>query len=189
MQSNNLALQARKVLVRMLGHMNELSKEVYKGDWYASDVLLQDWGRFHPKDGDPSCVPTAFSFKMINLDGDCKDGILYYYIKSDGSKGCCADKGCDNLFKDKDKMAILKLGWQIIFDLVHLQEYSPLNFYLKFPTVTKKLTMEHLKGFEPVRDDIVLINFGGTDDFLNDADRVVDERIANNKKALDILTE
>ena len=64
-----------------------------------------------------------------------------------------------------------------------------MNFYLKFPTVTKKLTMEHLKGFEPVRDDIVLINFGGTDDFLNDADRVVDERIANNKKALDILTE
>lgn len=189
MQNSNLTLQARGVLVKMIGHMNELSKEVYKGTWYASDVIIQDWEMYHPADCSPDCVPAAFTFKMVNPDGDYKDGIIYYYIKNDGSRGCRAAKGCDNLFKDKNKMAILKLGWQIIFDLTHLQEYSPMNFYLRFPTVTKKLTMEHLKGFKPVDGDIVLIDFGGTDDFLNEVDKAVDDRIAANRRALGILTE
>lgn len=189
MQNNNLTLQARKVLVKMLDHMNELSKEVYKGTWYASDVVIQDWEAYHPSDGMPGCVPAAFSFKMVNPNGDYKDGIIYYYIKRDGSRGCRAAKGCDDLFRDKDKMAILKLGWMILSDLTHLQEYSPMNFCLQFPTVAKKLTMEHLKGFKPIDGDIVLIDFGGTDDFLVEVDKAVDDRIAANRRALGILTE
>lgn len=189
MQNNKTSAQARKVLSQLIGHMNALSKEVYKGDWYASDVLVQDWEMYRPEDCHPECVPTAFSFKMVNLDGDSKDGIIYYYLRNDGSRGCRAAKGCDVYFRDKDKKAIFNLGWLIITDLMHLQECSPMNFCLQFPTVTREITMDHLKGFEPIHDDVVLINFGCTDDFLAEVDKMVDERAEANKKALDILTE
>lgn len=189
MQNNDLAKRARSVLVELLDHMNKFSKEVYKGNWYASDVLIQDWEGFHAEDCSPDSVPTAFSFKMVNLDGDYRDVTIYYYIRKDGSHWFNIDRKYNIYFRDKDKKAIFVLGWKIIGDLVNLQKYSPMNFCLRFPTVTRKLTMEHLKGFEPVRDDIVLINFGGTDDFLVEADKVVDARIEANRRALGILTE
>lgn len=187
--NNNLASQARSVLVELLDHMNKFSKEVYKGNWYASDVLIQDWEGLHAEDCSPDSVPTAFSFKMVNPDGDYRDVTIYYYIRKDGSHWFNIDRKYNIYFRDKDKKAIFVLGWKIIGDLVNLQKYSPMNFCLRFPTVTRKLTMEHLKGFEPVRDDVVLINFGGTDDFLVEADKVVDARIEANKRALGILTE
>lgn len=189
MQNNNFALQARGVLVELLDHMNKFSKEVYKGAWYASDVLIQDWEGFYAEDCSPDSVPTAFSLKMVNIDGDYKNVTIYYYIRKDGSHWFNIAKKYKVYFQDKDTKAIFKLGWEIIGDLINLQKYSPMNFCLRFPTVTKKLTMEHLKGFEPVRDDIVLINFGGTDDFLAEADKVVDDRIEANRRALGILTE
>jgi hypothetical protein len=189
MQNNNLALRARGVLVELLDHMNKFSKEVYKGDWYASDVLIQDWEGFYTEDCSPNSVPTAFSLKMVNIDGDYKNVTIYYYIRKDGSHWFNIAKKYKVYFQDKDTKAIFKLGWEIIGDLINLQKYSPMNFCLRFPTVTRKLTMEHLKGFEPVRDDIVLINFGGTDDFVVEADKVVDERIESNRRALGILTE
>lgn len=189
MQNNNLALKARSVLVDLIDHMNQFSKEVYKGDWYASDVFIQDWEGYYPADCAPNSIPTAFTLKMVNIDGDYKNVTIYYYTNTAGAHSLNIAKKYKVYFQDKDRGAILKLGWDIIGDLVKLQKYSPMNFYLRFPTVTRKLTMEHLKGFEPQFDDVVLINFGGTDDFLTEADKVVDARIEANKRALGILTE
>ena len=82
MQNNNLALKARNVLVDLIDHMNQFSKEVYKGDWYASDVIIQDWEGYYPADCAPNSVPTAFTLKMVNIDGDYKNVTMAYTGRS-----------------------------------------------------------------------------------------------------------